>query len=160
MGATAVAIGIQVGGSILQSNAQSAQGNYQKTLYDTNARLATLQGEDAIIRGDKSANQLKTQGKQLIGSQRAALAAQGIDIGSGSALDVQTDTAALIAEDAMTIKNNAWREAWGYKVAANDATNRGNLVKLASDNESRNTLLTGGLKALDTGMKAYSGRTK
>src|SRR5690242_19657087 len=52
----------------------------------------------------------------MIGSQRAGLAANGVDINSGSAVDVQSTTAATGEADALTIRNNAARQAYGQQV--------------------------------------------
>lgn len=138
-----------------QSRAQKAEGAYQSQIYEANARLADLQAEDAISRGDAEAKKHNTQVKKLIGSQRAAFAAQGIDINSGSPLDVQADTAALGAEDEQTIKNNAWREAWGYKVQASDYRNSGAFSLLSSKNAAKNTVLTAGMNIAGDASNAY-----
>jgi len=145
-------MGIQAVSSLFgakgQADASSAYGENQADIYDTNARLKDLLAEDAIIRGDRQAVKAKQSAKRLIGSQRAALAAQGIDIESGSALDIQEETASLGAEDALNIRNNAWRESWGYKVQANNYRSAASISRTTAKNKSKNTLLTGGLNAV------------
>lgn len=159
MGATAAIIGasaIMTGATAYsQSRAQKAEGAYQSQMYEANSRIANIQAEDAIMRGDQEASKHKTQVKKLIGSQRASLAAQGVDINSGSALDVQADTAALGAEDEQTIKNNAWREAWGYKVQASDYLNSATFARLSSKNAAKNTILTAGMNIASDAGKGY-----
>lgn len=130
-----------------QASAIKAKGNYEKNQLQFNAQLAELQAEDAINRGNKDAALKKKQTKQVIGSQRAALAAQGIEVNSDTALEIQQDTAGLGAEDVQTIKNNAAREAWGYRVQANDYSNQAAFTAIAAKNDARQTLLTGGLQA-------------
>lgn len=149
MGASA---GIMMGASAMgnaysQSQAMKSQGEYQAQIANTNAKLADIKSQDAIDRGNRSANLNDTQTKKLIGSQRAALAAQGIDVNSGSAVDVQSDSASLGALDSLTIRNNAWRESWGYKVESVNDTYSGKFSGMAADNSARNTLLTGGMQA-------------
>lgn len=161
MAAAAAIVGgvFQVTGAQNQARAQKAQGEYQKSMYDENAAFSTLAAEDAIRRGDKDAAQLKNQGKQTIGAQRAALAAQGVDVGSGSALDIQVDTAYQVQLDSMKIKNNAWREAWGYKTEALNASTAGRFAQLGAKVSANNTLATGGLQAINTiGTVAYQSR--
>jgi hypothetical protein len=46
------------------------------------------------------------------------LAASGVEVDDGSALDILGDTAELGELDALTIRSNAEREAYDYKVAA------------------------------------------
>ncbi len=57
--------------------------------------------------------------------------------------------------DALTVKNNAWREAWGYKAQARSYRTQGALSRLASRNEANSTLLTGGLQAVNAGVGGY-----
>jgi hypothetical protein len=73
---------------------------------------------DAIARGAEAEGRSRSQTKQILGTQRAGYAGQGVDVGTGSAVDVAADTTALGELDAMTIRNNAKREAYGYQVQA------------------------------------------
>ncbi len=135
-------------GAYSQSQALEMQANYQKTQSEMNAKLADMQAEDAIKRGNKAAGQVKQQAKRMQGAQRAALAAQGIDIDSGSAAEIQENTEVLSAMDAMQVKNNAWKEAWGFKVQALNTRAEGSWAQAAGQAAARNTLLTGGMQAL------------
>lgn len=133
--------------SYAQATAAELQGDFQKSQYEANAKFSELRAEDAIRRGDREAIEVKKAGKRVIGSQRAALAAQGIEVDSGTAVEVQADTAGMAAEDALRAKNNAWREAWGYRVEAANARGQGRWAAMAAENTARSTLVTGGLKA-------------
>jgi hypothetical protein len=117
----------QVIGDVKAGNAQKAAGqaqqaaaNSQADLADYNASVADLQAKDAIDRGQQESDRYRTQVRGLIGSQRAGFAAGNVDVGYGSAVDTQADTAQLGELDALTIKTNAAREAWGYQVNATD----------------------------------------
>ena len=48
----------------------------------------------------------------------ADLGASGVDVNSGSALDILSDNAAVAALDAKTIRHNAANEAFGYREQA------------------------------------------
>jgi hypothetical protein len=103
-----------------------------------NARVYEGQATDAVARGKDTENRFRQQIKGLIGSQRASYAAQGIDVSDGSALDVQMDTARQGQLDALTIRTNAAREAWGFNVQAKgfrlQADNTRKLGKLQATN--------------------------
>lgn len=157
MGATGALALLQLSSSYAQSSAIESEGNYQKSISDINSRFADINAEDAIKRGDKEAIELKKQAKRMIGTQRVNLATQGIDIESGSALDVQEDTAGQAELDAITIRNNAWKEAWGYKVQSLNYSIEGEFAKLSAKNKSRNTLLTGGVQAISSAKGMFSG---
>ena len=133
-----------------QAGAVMAQGEYSKRIADWNASAAERQAADAVSRGATDSQRQLTATKGLIGSQRAALAAQGIEVDSGSALDVQTDSQTLGELDALTIRNNAAREAFGFTTQASNYRQQGNMDLLAANNkasgiraQSYGTLLTG-----------------
>lgn len=128
--------------------AAQQEGEFKASSLRQNAQLARLQAEDAMSRGQSGSIQIASRAKSMIGSQRAALAAQGIDIGSGSALDIQANTAQLAEMDAMTVRVNAAREAWGFDVQAVNYENQARLAETAAENKIRSSLLTGGLTAL------------
>jgi hypothetical protein len=136
------------------AQAQKSAGAYQKQIADTNARLSEIQANDAITRGEKQATDIKTQTRKLIGAQRAALASQGLDLKDGNAADIQEETASLGAMDAMTVRNNAWREAWGYKVQANNYTGAGQMAQITAKNQANSTILTGGMSMINTAARA------
>lgn len=134
-------------GAYAESQALKTQGKYEQAQAETNARLSDMQAEDAIRRGDKDAKNYGAKVKQTIGAQRARMAAQGIEIDDGSALDIQGDTAAIGAEDVMTIKNNAWREAWGFRAQSNQFRTEGRFANHRARTMAKQTLITGGIQA-------------
>lgn len=109
--------------------AQRAAAESEAGLADYNASIAELQATDALQRGDEQANRFRMGVRGMIGSQRAGLAASNVDVGFGSALDVQSDAAYLGELDALTIKTNAAREAWGYKVQGQDLRKRAEIAR-------------------------------
>lgn len=138
--------------AISSSGAVRAQGAYESTVAKSNQSLAEIQAEDAIRRGDKAAAEHGKAVRSLMGKQKAALAAQGIDVSSGSSADILNDTNYLGTLDALTIKNNAAREAFGYKSQAIGYGSQANFADLSTRNLSRSTLLTGGMSALSSGL--------
>ncbi len=101
----------------------------QAELADYNAKVAELQAQDAVARGAIEENKFRQGVKLMIGSQRAGIAAGNIDVGFGSAVDVQADAAFLGEVDALQIRTNAAREAWGYKVQAADLHKRAEIAR-------------------------------
>lgn len=109
--------------------ANQAAANSQADLADYNAAVASVQAEDAVARGAQEESRFRTGVRGLIGSQRAGFAGGNIDVGFGSAVDVQADSAFLGELDALTIRTNAAREAWGYKVQAEDLHKRADIAR-------------------------------
>jgi hypothetical protein len=143
-----------------RASASSAAGQYQKTISNENARLAMGNAKDATQRGQLEEQRSRLETRQQIGSTRAGLAAQGVDVGSGSSADVQASEAGIGELDALTIRNNAAREAYGYQVEAAQDTREGRLAQFSGDAAASgyraqgvSTLLTG---LGNTAARAYS----
>lgn len=146
------------GSAYSQATAYQMQGAYQKKMFEMNSALAELQAEDTLKQSERTIQKHRKAVKGLIGEQRVSLAAQGIDVESGSALDVQGDTAMLGKLDEIAIKNNAWREAWGYRMDAVRSSAAGQVAGNIGSFKSDMTLLTGGLNAINYGLQsAYTG---
>lgn len=142
------------GSSYAQSQAYEMQGAYQRSISNINTKLADFQAEDTMRRADVDIYKLRDQTKKLIGSQRVALAGQGINIDSGSALKIQEDTAFQSAMDVIKLKNNAWREAFGYKISSLQSSAAGQYASSATSLLANNSILTGGLTGFNYGLKA------
>lgn len=142
-----------VAGTLLQAQAQSkqakaaaAQARYQAQVADNNRALAERMAEDAEARGEVDVRRHRQQIEQLKGRQVAALAASGVDVASGSPLDVLADTAGLGALDEQTIRGNAAREAWQYRVQGSNEQAQATLLRSQAANTvsgAAGTLLTG-----------------
>lgn len=100
---------------------QKQTAKYQAAVAENNQKAAEWQAQDAVQRGNAAADQARRKGTQTLGSQRAAMAAAGLDISTGSALSILEDTDYFNQVDQATIRDNAAREAWGYKVQANNS---------------------------------------
>jgi len=115
-------------------DAQQAAAESHADLADYNAATAELQAQDALDRGAEDENRFRAGVDVMIGAQRAGIAGGNIDVGFGSALDVQADAAFLGELDALTIRTNAAREAWGFQVEADDLRRRGEIARKEGGN--------------------------
>lgn len=118
-GGTAVsAVGSYKAGKAGERAGQAAAdiSTSQAEVADFNAHVAGLQSADAVERGAEQENRFRDQVRGVIGKQRTQFAAGNVDVGFGSAVDVQADAAYIGELDALTIRTNAAREAWGYDV--------------------------------------------
>lgn len=111
-----------------------------------NAKLSERRAKDAEERGAREEQQKRLEIASLQGRQRAAMAANGVDLDFGSPLDTLIDTAYLGEIDALTIRRNAAHEAYDHRV---DAVNGRADAALSRANAS-NTMLGGYLNAAGT----------
>jgi hypothetical protein len=148
-----------IGNAVAQSSAAKTQGEFARQQADENARLAELQAKETEEAGEKEASQQRAKVRALVGKQKASFAAQGIDIGSGTAADVFGETEEFGEQDAATIRKNAYRQAFGFRQQGQNMRNQGQFDYMAGRAEAKNTLLTGGISAVGYGIQgvgAYS----
>jgi|GEM_PF-6561941 len=131
VGVSAVAAGAT---AAVQADAAQKQANYQAQLDNNaaivaanNAKLANWKRSDALQRGEVAAQTAMLERRQLIGRQRASLAASGVDMTQGSALDLLASTEYLGQIEVNNIQSNAAREAWGYDLESNNYINQSNI---------------------------------
>ena len=102
-------------GSYYSASANRAALKSQAAVADVNARIAELGAQSSLNQGQHQVGALTLKAGQLKSSQRAAMAANGIDLGVGNAVEVQATTDLMKEIDANTLKANAVRSAWGYR---------------------------------------------
>jgi len=144
---TAMLLALQATNAVTSAVDQNQQGRYAQSVSNTNASLAERNARDAILRGGEAAHERHAQTRKMVGSGRAAAAAQGIDPDSGSALDLTSEARTIGELDEITLMNNAARESWGYKVEAAGHRESGRQAAQAGRTGAISTLLTGGAQA-------------
>lgn len=136
------------------AGAKSARdtGNANQALNNYNAQVSELKANDALARGRDAVIQHRLRTRQLIGSQRAAFAASGVDISDAdsTAQNVFSDTQELSEQDALVIKTNAAREAWGFRAEGRDFRLRGSIARREGDDRALGTLVSTAGTALYT----------
>lgn len=140
---------------VLSGIGAARSARYAASAYGTNAALAKAQAADAIARGEEAAAKMQGRVRRTIGSQRAALAASGVDVNVGSALDLALEAQTVGAQDEMVIRNNARREAFGYDVQASDYLSRRSLALLQGRNDVAASALAGGNTLLGGASRIY-----
>lgn len=114
---TAGAISGAIGG-FYSARMTKNQLAFEADMSRINARIAELGARSAFEKGQKEVASLTMQAGQLKSRQRAAMAANGIDLGEGNAAEVQASTELMKEMDKQTLEANAVRSAWGYRVEA------------------------------------------
>lgn len=120
-------LALQAGGAIsgaiggfYSSKMTKNQLAFEADISRINARLAELGARSAFEKGQQEVASLTLQAGQLKSRQRAAMAANGIDLGEGSAAEIQASTEIMKEIDKNTLEANAVRSAWGYRVEASN----------------------------------------
>lgn len=115
-------------GAFTGAKTQRTLLNAQADVAEINARMAEAAARSARQAGQRQEQASRLQTRRVKGAQRAALAANGVDIGVGSAAESLATTDIVGEWDANTISANALRTAWGYRMEGvnfrNDANAR------------------------------------
>lgn len=119
-------------GSYYSARTSKTNLELQSSLADTNAKIAELGAQSALMQGEREEQKSRLQTAQLKSTQRTAMAANGIDLGEGSAAQVLTSTDMMGEIDASTIKANAARSAWGYRTQAVNEKNQATMSRAAA----------------------------
>lgn len=126
-----------------QAYGQYEAGKAQRDIANRNADLLDRSAADAMARGNEEAIASRRRTRLLVGEQRAAAAAQGLDVNSGVAFDLQDQAQQHGTADEATIRKNAWREAWGIRTQAGNQRAEGAYAKRAATNQAIGTSLDG-----------------
>jgi hypothetical protein len=118
LGGQVLGTGLNIMGQIQQSNAQAGMASYQAQLARNNQMIAEWTAQRALQQGQADEQQQRLDTAGLIGKQRAALAAQGGDVNSGSPVDIVGDTARAGEFDARSIRSNAEIKAYDARLQA------------------------------------------
>lgn len=102
----------------LASAAVSAYGQYSQaktaqSVASNNASLAENKAQEDMRIGELNAQKVNEQASQLQGTQRATMAARGLDLGSGTPADIIAQTSFFGQQDAATARYNGQMQAWG-----------------------------------------------
>lgn len=107
---------LSAGAQVLGAVAQYGNSNYQAAIANNNAVIAGYNAKEAADAGQIAAQTQSMRGADLLGKVKASQAANGVDVNSGSAVDVQVGAREESVFNANTTEHNALLQAYGYRV--------------------------------------------
>ena len=144
-------------GGYTQYESQKAEGRYNEAVAKNNGAAAETQAQQAEQLGSIDEDRQRARMRQVIGKQRTAFAANNIDSSSGTALDLISETAQFGEEDALAIRANAARDAWGFRTQGMNYRAQGTLARAQARNQGTATLLSTGAQMANTGYNYFGG---
>lgn len=125
MGVPAAILGLTAVSTVLagisaygQAQAQKNAAEYQARIAEINAEIAERAARSELAAGRRQEDLARRRAAQLTGRQRTALAAAGVDLQSGTPMDILLETAGLLAEDVSQIRTEAERAAYRQRLGA------------------------------------------
>ena len=120
-------------GSIYSGVAASESANYQSEVANVNAQIAQQNADYAIKAGQAKVAQQGQKAADQEAQVTAALAANGVDVNTGSALNVRQGTRETGLLDTQTALNNAELQAYGYQTQKTGFQAQGALEQTQSE---------------------------
>lgn len=121
----AVSTATTVAGAASSAHASTEAGkanqeaaNYRAQVARNNAKIAEGNADYVLQAGRVETYQQGMKGRAHLGSVKAAQAASGVDVNTGSAVDVRASEAATNRLDQLTTEHNAQLKAYGYRTQA------------------------------------------
>lgn len=139
--------------TLVGAQAAGNQAAYAKGIAQNNAIEAERAAADARARGEEDVQDVRRRASMLQGSQRAAMAARGLDLGEGTAADILAQTEFFSSIDQATARDNARRQARGYTSQANNFSAQ---ARASSPSGARNVSLLGGAVGLSDKWMQYT----
>ena len=101
------------------------QGQVAKQVGRNNQIMAEYAAQDAQRRAGEDALKVQQRASALKGTQRATMAAKGLDLGVGTSADLLDQTDFFGATDAATTRSNGNRDAWSARASGQAARAQG-----------------------------------
>jgi len=142
-------------GAMTSANNTIRADNAQAGQLQTNAVNAEQAAASAVTNGVATAANTETRGAQTLAAQRAAMAANGVDVtAAGTAQNVQQSTQYVANQNVQTITANAARAAMGYTQQEQADINNSAAYRAAAS--SVNPTLAGATSLLTTATSVSS----
>lgn len=131
-------------GAIQGGRAQAASDKYAASVAANNAQIARDNATRTAQEGDANAEKKQLETRAKLGGLLADQGASGVDVNSGSAVDVRSSAAETGALDALTIRSNAARQAYGYQTDAAGFDAESSMKNAAAKDDSTAGLIKSG----------------
>ena len=115
---TAISGGLQAYGQIFEGEAQAKAYQYNQAVATQNAHTALENANLVAESGTAQAAMVQMHNRQASGQIEAQQSASGLDVNTGSAVDVKSSQREIGVTDAYNSRIAAIREAYGYQTKA------------------------------------------
>lgn len=123
-------------GAVKSANAEAAAAKYNASEAQVNAGIAKQNEALSAQSGEEQVAQQQQRTRAEVGASLANQAASGVDVNSGSAVDVRMSESELGQLDALNVRSNATREAFGYSTQASNFKNEASLDSFEAKNDT------------------------
>lgn len=146
-------------GAIQQSQASASAAGFNAKVAAQNAQIATQNANYSGAEGEQNIAASGAKTRAQIGATIANQGASGVDVNSGSAVNVRESEAKLGMLNALNIRSQAARQAYGYETQASGFEGQSRLDRSEQSNDKVSGYLNAGATVLGGAGSAakYSG---
>lgn len=137
MAATAAGAGVAAYGARQAGDAKAGMYRYQAGIADYNSRIAKQNADYERKAGEIDANISGLKTRFALGNIAAGQGASGLDVNTGSPVEVRDSQIAIGKRDQDQIRTNSARRAYGYEIEAANKTAQGQLYQMSADESIR-----------------------
>ena len=120
-------------GSIASGVAQSEMASYQAEIANQNAKLAEQSAKRAMAAGQAQTEQESLKNAATAGAIKTGLAANNVDVNTGSSADVLASQRELGSLDSSNVLYNAALQGYGYRTQSYNFKAQAGLYQAQSD---------------------------
>lgn len=149
-----VMMALSAAGTAYGAYAQKKSANIQEDIANENYKAGKRAANQVVQQGEAEVAAHRDKIRRLRGAQSAMMAGAGGDVSSGSNLDTLTGTEWLGEADALTIRSNARRQAWGIRTNSSIQTSGLNAQAYSTKMGAVGTILGGAADIYGQGYSA------
>lgn len=127
---------------LIQAASSLYTGKLNKDLYRKQAENTEIAARQLEEQGRSATRAARTKTAQMVGAQRAAMGGSGVDVNTGSSLDVQVETGKLGTMDELAIKQDFANKAWGMRADAAIMRTQGKAAEMLGNLGAASALLS------------------
>jgi len=155
----AISTGVSVLGQIQQGQANKAALEQQARNNEAQAGIDAIQAQRETVAAQEEAKRIRKAGERQASAARAQLAASGIDVGSGSAININEDITGGAESDAMNTLLTGKRRSESYSFSADQHLKAAASNRAAGSNAVKSSVLAAGGTVLQ-GWRGVGSSTK
>lgn len=127
------AAGVAAVGAVEGGIASKNAADYQSQVASNNATIAQQNATYAMESGEAQAANQSRKGAAQVGKMKTSIAANGVDVNSGSAVDVVAGQRETNQLDTETVLNNSELQAYGYRTQSTNFDAQSKLDTMQGD---------------------------
>ena len=135
-------------GSIASSRASAASAGYNAKIAAQNAQIATQNAAFTGAEGEQNVAAAGAKTRAEVGATLANEGASGVDVNSGSNVDVRESEAKIGMLNALNVRSQAARQAYGFQTQSVSDTAQSQLLRSQQKSDITGGYLTAGADVL------------